>query len=307
MNQALHLVHPLTLGSPAHIGDTAFVPLILEGPANDGQRYFLLDEALEDGTTKVREVSDRGSVQEILVSHHGKGFLLLLDGEQVIGAKQDRIFNASFLIAPGSEVVVPVSCVERGRWGARDHGRDFDSSETTLVGSARGRKLRRVATSALAYGGYDADQRGVWTDVQGYLNHSRVRSETSAFTDAYRARIRRVREVIKYLEPCEGQVGLAVVRDNRLIGLDVLATPSLYRRVWTKVAHGALAEVDPSSSVSQDPAAVVARVCAAWKSARIREQEAPGCGKTLHGIGESVAFGALQHEGRIVHLVASEA
>jgi hypothetical protein len=310
MNQPLHLVHPIALGMPVHVGNTAFVPLLLlEGAEADDSAYSLLDQALEAGATKVTEISDRGCVREILVSHHGNGFLLLLDGEQVIGAKQDRIFNASFLIAPGSDVVVPVSCVERGRWGARsdDRGRDFGSSETTFVGSARGKKLRRVARNALTHGGWDADQHTVWTDVQGYLTSSRVRSCTSAFSDAYQASIRRTLGVVSYLEPCDRQVGLAVVRGNRLVGLDMVAAPSLYRRMWKKVANGALAEVDPSRNVVQDPAKVVQRVCRAWQNAQLREQDAPGCGKTLHGIGETVAFGALQHEGKIVHLVASEA
>jgi hypothetical protein len=310
MNQPLHLVHPITLGTPVHVGNTAFVPLLLDllkGAEADDSAYCFLDQALEAGTTKVTEISDRGSVREILVSHHGKGFLLLLDGEQVIGAKQDRIFNASFLIAPGSEVVVPVSCVERGRWGSDDRGRDFGSSETTFVGSARGKKLRRVARNAVTHGGWDADQRTVWTDVQGYLTSSRVRSHTSAFSDAYQANIRRTLGAVSYLEPCERQVGLAVVRDNRLVGLDIVAAPSLYLRIWKKVANGALAEVDPSCNVVQHPAEVVRRVCMAWKQAQLREQVAPGCGTTLHGIGETVAFGALRHEGKILHLVASEA
>jgi hypothetical protein len=309
MNQPLHLVHPITLGTPVHIGNTAFVPLLLDGAEVDNSAYCVLDQALEAGTTKVTEISDQGSVREILVSHHGKGFLLLLDGEQVIGAKQDRIFNASFLIAPGSEVVVPVSCVERGRWGLRsdDPGRDFGSSETTFVGSARGKKLRRVARNAVTHGGWDADQHTVWTDVQGYLTSSGVRSRTSAFSDAYQANIRRTLSAVSYLEPCERQVGLAVVRNNRLVGLDIVAAPSLYLRIWKKLARGALAEVDPSRTVVQRPAEVVRRVCMAWKQAQLREQVAPGCGTTLHGMGETVAFGALRHEGKILHLMASEA
>ena len=41
--------------------------------------------------------------------------VFVMDGEEVVGGKQNRIVNASFLIAPKSEVALPVSCVER-RW-----------------------------------------------------------------------------------------------------------------------------------------------------------------------------------------------
>jgi hypothetical protein len=42
---------------------------------------------------------------------------LLLDGEQLVGAKQNRIPNMIVLVAAQTEVTIPVSCVEQGRWG----------------------------------------------------------------------------------------------------------------------------------------------------------------------------------------------
>jgi hypothetical protein len=41
------------------------------------------------------------------------------DGEQLVGAKQNRILNMTVLVAAETEVTIPVSCVERGRWGYR--------------------------------------------------------------------------------------------------------------------------------------------------------------------------------------------
>jgi hypothetical protein len=38
-----------------------------------------------------------------------------LDGEELVGAKQNRI--VTILVAPQSEIVIPVSCIEAGRWG----------------------------------------------------------------------------------------------------------------------------------------------------------------------------------------------
>jgi len=37
--------------------------------------------------------------------------LLLLDGEELIGAKQNRILNTTVLVAAHTEVTIPVSCV----------------------------------------------------------------------------------------------------------------------------------------------------------------------------------------------------
>jgi len=161
--------------------------------------------------------------------------------------------------------------------------------------------------TACAGRAYDADQHGVWTDVEAYLTSTRVRSKTSAFKDAYAQAKRHVRTAERRLEPRPGQVGLAVVRDGRLVALDLLVAPSLYRRVWRKLANGALAEVDPDGRASGDPSEVIERVGRAWRNAKLEVLVAPGCGRTLHGISNDVAFGALEHQGKIVHLFVSEA
>ena len=38
--------------------------------------------------------------------------VLLLDGEELVGAKQNRVLNTSVLVAKGARLDIPVSCVE---------------------------------------------------------------------------------------------------------------------------------------------------------------------------------------------------
>ena len=43
-------------------------------------------------------------------------FELIIKGEEIVGAKQDRIVNSGISIAGKTRVLIPVSCEEQGRW-----------------------------------------------------------------------------------------------------------------------------------------------------------------------------------------------
>jgi hypothetical protein len=78
--------------------------------------YILLDEALSTGMIEVTEVSEHGAVPNLKIHNKSPRMVLILDGEELVGAKQNRIVNTTILIAGNATVVIPVSCVEQGRW-----------------------------------------------------------------------------------------------------------------------------------------------------------------------------------------------
>jgi len=70
-------------------------PLVLDESLEPG--YLLLDEALELGLLEVTEASPGGIVGEVLVRNMGEQPVLILDGEILVGAKQNRMVNTSVL------------------------------------------------------------------------------------------------------------------------------------------------------------------------------------------------------------------
>ena len=66
-------------------------------------------------TTSVTEVSEYGSVPELLVENLGHSRVMFLEDEERVGAKQNRVLNVSGLIGTRSQSRIPVSCVEQGR------------------------------------------------------------------------------------------------------------------------------------------------------------------------------------------------
>ena len=81
--------------------------------------YLLLDQALDKDLIQITELDTQGSVPELKLQNLGKKSVLIIEGEELVGAKQNRIVNSSFLVAGKTEVVIPVSCVEQGRWSYR--------------------------------------------------------------------------------------------------------------------------------------------------------------------------------------------
>jgi len=295
------LLSSLQLGEPIRAGAAVLVPL-LRSSSGSAPEIDLLEDALSAGHTRISEVSAHGDVNSVRVEHGGQRMLLLLDGEQLLGAKQNRIFNASFLVAPGTTADIPVSCVERGRWQFASP--DFKASETTLTGAARAAKLHRVTTSVTTGRGYDADQGAVWRDVDAYLTKTKVTSRTSAFADGYRTKSSVVEQELEHVRPLANQIGLAVVHNGKFLCMDVFQAPALYARAWRKVVRGILGDELDAGAVSEDAKEIVSRTLTAIASAPSKRTRAPGCGEALHGSAGRVSFAAAIFGGKVIHAFA---
>jgi hypothetical protein len=278
----------------------AVVPLFSAGAGVDAD---LLEEGLARGATEVAETHEAGAVNAVRVRHAGPRPLLLLGGEEIVGAKQNRIFNASFVVAAGTIVELPVSCVEKGRWHYRS--RRFSSSGRTVSAELRAGSLRRVSASMTATGRYDADQAEVWRTVEALLTEEGVRSPTSAYADLVDRRAAEVEASIEALAPAPDQVGLAVVRRGRVVVADVLGSSELFRRAWRKLARGL-----PSTDVGEPTAGaagVVRRALEEARSARCGRQRSPAAGDTLHAITGELTVAAVTLGAHLYHAAIAAA
>ena len=148
--------------------------------------YDVLDDALEAGTARVTEVSDSGSVPELRFDNLGERPVLLLDGEELVGAKQNRILNLSILAPGQASIAIPVSCVEAGRWGYRS--REFASSDRTHFSSGRASKSADVTASLSSSRTRRSRQRQVWAEISEMMGSTQVTSETASMADIYETR-----------------------------------------------------------------------------------------------------------------------
>ena len=88
---------------------------------------------------------------------------MLLDGEELIGAKQNRILNTTIMIEAKTTQKIPVSCVEQGRW--RHVSAKF-ASGMYAPPELRQNKSRAVSRGYASCGQAVSDQSEVWHNVQ---------------------------------------------------------------------------------------------------------------------------------------------
>lgn len=244
----------LRIGDPVRHEALSVFPLFSD--SNGDVDYRLSDVALADQSLLVEEVNEGGSVPELLVENKGDVRVLFLEGEELVGAKQNRILNTSVLVAAHTKIKIPVSCVERGRWGY--NSRYFGSS-----GSHSPSKLRRalkasVSKSVKEKKGHRSDQGEVWQQIDCLHESHGVTSASAAMSDAfdtYQDQIAAYREKLNYVE---GASGVAVAIGDRVVSVDLFDKPSTCQKVWDRLLSGVV--FDALEAGATDKVASVADV-----------------------------------------------
>lgn len=211
-------------------GMTLF-PLFREGESP--LRYRVLGEALTTGAVEVRE-RPSASVPELWLANRSDEMILVMDGEEIVGGKQNRMVNASFLIAPRSEVMLPVTCVEHGRW--HDVGPRFSPGEAA-PSFLRREKEMQVRASLKASSTHHADQGAVWDAIATRHRVEGSHSPTGAMNDLYREKHNSLADFERALPVAEGAIGMAVALNGRMVGADLFDQPGPIAQLWTKLVR----------------------------------------------------------------------
>jgi hypothetical protein len=207
----------------------------LRGNCSNGIRYQTLDEALTAETLEITEMSEGGSVPLLKLRNRGDQPVFLLAGEQLVGAKQDRILNASILAAAHGEFTIPVSCVESGRWHYRSA--TFASPGTMSHSKLRSLLSRHVHEST-ARGARPVSKQGkVWQEVGRKLDSLGSFSPSAALQQTYQDFAARLNTLIGGLQIGAEYTGIAFAIAGRLAGMDLFDKPTTLAKLWPKLAR----------------------------------------------------------------------
>jgi hypothetical protein len=215
------MILPFKLGDAhTHAGLTVVPLFSREEPRLE---YLGLDEALARGL-RVREVDESGSVNDLVVENPLDELVLLYEGEELVGAKQNRVVHRSALVGGRSRTSLPVDCVEHGRWAYRT--RVFASADR--VAYPEQRRLRHAG------GG----QGEVWANVSAKAARHAARSATDAQEAIYEKRATTLDEYLSALPRLDGQSGVLVGIGGVIACLDYVGRADVFAGLYAKLLRG---------------------------------------------------------------------
>lgn len=292
------------LAEPKSFRNLTMLPLLARVPCDAG--YVTLDQAVPTGRFRVTEVSEAGRVPELRVTNDLDLPVLLLDGEELVGAKQNRIVNLTVLVPAKSALTIPVSCVEAGRWN--QVSAEFRPSNRTHFAEGRARKAQQVS-AAMSVGSRASDQGDVWNRVSARVAGLATPSPTSAMADAYDQVERPVDEYVEALTPVERQAGAAFVTGGRLLGIELFDAPETLHRILPKIVRSyaldlVLGQLRQPLETPPADLRVIEPLLGVLDGARPDEHQAIGLGTDVRWNSASATAAALQLNDRVVHFVA---
>jgi hypothetical protein len=293
----------LSLGEPESWCNLSVFPLFAaEARTAD---YLTLDEALAADACRVTEVPGGGRVPELQFENRSDHRILLLDGEELVGAKQNRVLNVTILAAAKETLTIPVSCVEEGRWAQRSAA--FSSAKRTMYARGRAEKMAQVSASLKATGTYGSHQGEVWRSVARKASTLRARAPTGAMADIYEQADASLDDFRRRLRARPGQAGAVFALNGRIAGLELFDAPETFAKLFPKLLDSyAMDALETPGPAPRRPAKDARGFLERVGRARNERYEAIGDGRSLRLDGERVIGGALEADGWLIHLSAFE-
>ncbi len=226
----------LTYASPIHWDGITILPF--KSVSDSFTDYISLTEAIKKETFVCKEIDDNGRVPFIKSINKTKSNVLFVEGEQIVGGKQNRIINITFLMKKNSIVSIPVSCVEEGRWSTRYE--KFCDSENFAFKDLRKNVRASVKGSYLAKKSFESDQSLVRDTVHQKASAKMAFSPTGAMEDIFRIVKPKVAFDTKKLKINSDIQGIVVFKNKKVENIEFISKSKSFAEFYQKYINSLL-------------------------------------------------------------------
>ena len=273
----------------------------------DSFKYISLTQAIEKNQLEIKEVSQAADVNNLAVFNLSKDYVFLMDGDILEGAKQNRVVNTSVLLAPNSKMILPVSCVEQGRWNFVSD--KFKEANYTAPMKMRANKAKRVRESLDNARGHESDQGEVWEGVSGYSMSFNVDSRTSNLSDIYNNKAEDFDKFISAFKIDGASNGITLFVRKQLLSIDTFNRKDIYSQYFTKILKSAAFETFHLKDSKEHPteAEVLYKAKTFFDSLEemdYKEFDGPGVGIEKRFQSDNLTGVQLNYKDHLIHLSA---
>ncbi len=286
----------LEIGDPLRRGPLTLFP-VLQPDGAEPREYLSGPEAA--GLVKIRE-KDGGIVSELVADNHADRPVLLIEGETLLGSRQDRTLNVSILVAAGHKATVPVSCVEAGRWG---RSLPPQPSARHAPPRLRAAKTRSVVESLGRGGSARSDQQAVWSEVSAYERSIGSPSPTAALRMVHEHAASRVEAVVPQGGPTARQVGVIVATGGRPTLLELFDDPATLAAYWKSLVDGYALDAALTSETDTTTPDQARAFLDSARAAGFETGPGVSLGDDLHARTDDLVATGISWGGKLVHLV----
>ncbi len=288
----------LRLGKVVEFNNMAVVPMCYDNDMVGG--YITLKEGLENGSLNVHEISMDGSVPELVAVNTGHVPVLILDGEELAGAKQNRAVNTTILVPSLSKVNIPVSCTEQGRWSYST--KTFMDSDVLMSHRTRKNRSASVTQNLFNESSFRSDQGQVWENICTEASFVNASSSTGAMRDTFEHLKPRLEDYVNAFPIVKKQKGSVVLVNGKPVGMEMISSHEKYALLHAKLIRSYATEAIYSEGENGDVTADEAmRFVKEATLCRSECYPSIGLGDDWRFTGNGVVGSALVFNGSVLH------
>jgi len=215
------------------VQDRSFSIVQLSSSEKNSFKYISGNKAFRLNEVKISEMNDYGSVNDVIIINNSDDYIFFMDGDIIIGAKQNRVLNTSLLLAPKSKNQIPVSCIEKGRWS--DSISDFDLTPDIIPHELRTRKNSSLKENLEKVNRYYADQDEVWGSVDGYAMMYEKDSFTNDLTEIIGEIDMKAKEFADFFKVSPDANMAMFFIGEELVSIDHFNSVEIYTEYFSKI------------------------------------------------------------------------
>lgn len=194
-----------------------------------------IHQAFKNNEVEITEINNDGQVNKVILKNLSSKNILILDGDILEGAKQNRVINTSILVGAKETVEIPVSCVERGRWNYSSD--KFTQSDTIASKNIRFQKSQDIFRHRKhsQENVFMASQSRVWEKVNEDLMCFNLESSTESHSELFDKKRDEFASTTNKIKLNTDANGLAYFINGKLYGMEIFNSKEIYKDYFDKI------------------------------------------------------------------------